>query len=174
MSEPMSSDPAAPLQAGESTTLLQMTGIALTKEQAEALEEAYANTPHLSKEQALDVIEATADTLPPYSPQSSGSDSATNNCSTMYLWGDSDGNYLFTQSVFASVGGEPGLGEIEITTDGWFATTSRHNLVGAGSSHSFEGTLAWTGVDAEATLMDGWMLTTGFWFCTGELDALWD
>jgi hypothetical protein len=173
MSEPTSSDPAAPPRAGEGIATLRMTGIALTTEQAEALEEAYAGIPHLSTEQALDVIEATADTLPSYSPQSSGEDSATNNCSTIYLWGDSDGNYLFTQAVFTSVG-EPQFGEIAISTDGWFTTTSTHDLTFAEPYHSFEGTLAWTGVDAEATLMDGWMVTTGLYFCTGELDALWE
>lgn len=178
MSEPMSSDPAAPSgqlapEAGEGTATLQMKGIVLTTEQAEALKEAYSDTPYLSTEQALDVIEATADTLPPYSPQSSGDDSSTGECSYIDLWGDSEGNYRFNQAVFPEVG-EPAFGEISISTDGWFASTSIHDLTFAGDYQHFEGALVWTGVDAEATTMDGWMVTTGGNFCTGELDAIWD
>jgi len=177
-SEPMSSDPAAPSdqfapQAGEGTATLQMKGIALTTEQAEALKKAYADTPYLSTEQARDVIEAMDDTLPRGSPESSGTDSSTGDCSYIDLWGDSDGHYRFNQSVFPEVG-EPAFGDVAITTDGWFASTSHHDLTLARDYQHFEGTLVWTGVDAEATLMDGWMFTTEGNFCSGELDAIWE
>lgn len=178
MSESTSSDPAAPSappapRAGEGVAALQTKGIALTPEQAEVLKKAYADDPYLSTEQAQDVIGATDDTTPLDSPRSSGTDSSTGECSWIELWGDSDGNYRFNQAVFPEVG-EPAFGDVSISTDGWFASTSYHDLTLAGDYQHFEGTLAWTGADAEATIMDGWMVTTGGNFCTGELDAGWE
>src|SRR5262245_25624115 len=100
MSEPMASDPPAlssqpAPQAGEGAATLRMKGIVLTLKQTEALKKAYADTPYLSTEQAMEVVRAVDNSLPLNSPQSSGSDSSTGDCSYIDLWGDSDGNYNF-------------------------------------------------------------------------------
>jgi len=169
MSEPMSSHPDAPSapRTGEGTLTRHTKGIALTPEQTEALRKAYADTPHLSTEQAEDAI---GDTI---SLRSSGSDMSTGDCSWIDLWGDSDGHYRFNQAVFPSVG-EAAFGDIAISTNGWFASTSHHDLTAEGDHQHFEGALTWTGVDPDATTMDGWMVTTNGNFCTGELDAVWE
>jgi hypothetical protein len=150
-----------------------MTGVALTPKQVEALKEAHAEATYLSTEEAKKVIESVGDPVRLTSPQSSGSDSSTGECSYIDLWGDSDGNYRFNQAVFPNVG-EAATGDITISTDGWFAASAYHDLTLAGDYQHFEGSLPWTGVDAEATTMDGWMVTTGGNFCTGELDAVWE
>jgi hypothetical protein len=164
-----SSDPGAP---GEGITTLQMKGIALTPTQIEAINKAQADNPHLSSKEAQAVIAAAEDTAN-NSTKSSGSDSSTGDCSWIDLWGDSDGHYRFNQAVFPDVG-EAATGDISISTDGWFAATADHDLTLAGDYQHFEGTLAWTGVDAAATTMDGWMVTTGGNFCSGALHAEWE
>lgn len=153
---------------GEGIKSLQMKGIALTPKQIDAIDKAHADNPHLSSREAQDVIGAADIAL-----RSSGSDSSTGDCSWIDLWGNSDGHYRFNQAVFPDVG-EAATGDISISTDGWFAATADHDLTLAGDYQHFEGTLAWTGVDAAATTMDGWMVTTGGNFCTGALHAEWE
>jgi hypothetical protein len=160
-------------QAGEGAATLQMKGIALTPEQTEALKKAHADNPNLSTEQVKDVIGAMDDTLPLNSPQSEGSASNSGICSYIYLWGDSDGNYAFDQALHAFAGGAE-LGNVAISTDGWFASTSNHALTAAGELQHFEGTLVETGIFAEATTMNGWMVTTETYLCFGELKAVWE
>jgi hypothetical protein len=178
ISESMSSDPAAPSaqlapRAREGVATLHMEGIAISPEQIEALKKARADASYLSAEQAREVIKATGGALPLSSPQSSGTDSSTGDCSYIDLWGDSDGNYRFNQAVFPEVG-QPAVGDVTISTDGWVAAEAYHDLAFAGDYQHFEGALPWTGIDPEATNMDGWMVTTGGNFCTGELDAVWE
>jgi hypothetical protein len=145
---------------------LTIKGYKLTPAQAQALKQAHAKNPKLTVAQAQQVVDNSS----PIKPASSGSDSSAGNCSRISLWGNSNGNYRFSQTVYAQAG-QAAFGLISISTDGLFASERDYDPVGW--YQGYTGKLQHTGFWPSETTMNGWMVTANDWWCWGALRAIW-
>lgn len=147
-------------------------GIALTPAQASKLRMAAASNPDLSVAQA----ERIASISPAVSPLTSGTGSVNAECSEMTLYGDSDGNWAWTNHFHPRQAGPAEWGAISVSTDGFFSSSSSATF--AGYDQKIIGKISDVGLFPGGTQVLAWSLNTPLagdspLFCAGELYVPW-
>ncbi|WP_347608264.1 hypothetical protein [Acrocarpospora sp. B8E8] len=155
---------------------VELQGVRLTPAQAEALRRAAAAHPGLTREQAAKI----APTIGLSRTNAEGRGESRGPCGVARLWGDSYGHYRFGLEFRTEVVGTAAVGGVGVSTNSPIPNSAgRHSY---GVSGSYVGndrpgnewrTLSSIGWGATATTLDGWALTTGWWFCGIAVRANW-
>jgi hypothetical protein len=142
-----------------------MSAVQLTPDQAQALLRAKQQEQHMTPQRARQVIESAG----AVTTLDEGYDSATGDCSSLFLYGQDDGLYHFRQNIFPGYG-EPWVGDVNISTDGIGSFVHEYALTPAdGDQQRFNATIGFMGMDPDGHTMDGWMLTTEYYYCSTDL-----
>jgi hypothetical protein len=161
--------------------------VEVTPEQADILREALEEGEELSPEQALSLIgepdiEITA--VEPEEPDESdaspqsvreGEAERTLDCSTMYLWGNSYGHWIWENEFFARTIGPAQFGQATISTNGIWSP--EYTVSFSGLRQQETGELPFVGAWANGTTVSAWSLnwnaSNSPTLCYGRLTAYW-
>lgn len=164
---------AQPTQSAHTPRLVaqqaESQAVQLTDAQVSKLREAWQADRGLTAAEARSVIGLDSAISP---ATESGSGSSLGNCSEAHLWGDSDGNYTFENEFFPRSAGAALFGSFTFDTDGVLGTADYYNPTGLEQYYADQLTLV--GIGSNATLWNGWAVTTRGLWCFGSITAWWE
>ncbi|MEQ4207127.1 hypothetical protein ABN028_06395 [Actinopolymorpha sp. B17G11] len=165
----------------------ETAAIHLDSKQAKALEHAWKSNPALTVDEALAVIGEEELAIAPrrelaradernVGTTEEGEDEVTRECSTMSLWGDSDGNWTWTNEFFRRKAGPALAGAAQVSTNGELSVASNFTFEGLEQREGDQ--VPFTGFFSTATQVTAFSwnqpLSGGPIVCYGWLTVWWE
>jgi len=158
----------APTASAVPAVSAQAAGVHLTATQVAALRSAVELNPNLTAEQAASLVGAQPAASDNAAQPNGYGQTPPGVCGTASLFGYSNGSYGLALFFNATVG-PPIIGSVAISTHGIFASTDYYGVPPVSDS----GTLSDTGAIPDATVANGWAVTSNAWYCEIGVTAYW-